>query len=789
MKDRYFEIYKITNSVAAKIVRGALFVVSIIFVYFRYSSHLDVVVPLSIFSFVVINELFLESLNKIHPENKVSKNIVNPLLSTVFSARKTLQESNNGFEVVKKIERGRDVKFFSGKLDSLEIKTSKINIEDLLKQAQELCVWIKGQYITEVDLYAAYILLTEEETHFMQANKLTNDDVINILYWTRRKFSPDVFENEQLRFIGGGVFDNLIYGWNYELKKYSKDLTWEVLSKRFPPNIIGAEKAYKELVVGLSKHKSSNVIVVGEAGVGKESLVEYFAYSSFMKQTPPALFKKQVYELYADRILSGVTGAGDLEMRLSAVLSEISYSGNAIIFIRNIENIFGGGGLGFDITGVIEEYLASDSIKIIGTTTPQGYANFIEPKTSVLNLFEKVEIEEPESGKVMLLLTEKAREIEAQYGIQIKYSALKESVILSPTYFPEEFYPGRALNLLEGVASFAEVGRKKVIDGSDVIKFVEEKTNIALAEPNEKEKELLIHLEEKIHQRVVGQEQAVGAISDAMRRARSGFEEKNRPISVFLFLGPTGVGKTETAKALAEEYFGREGAMIRLDMSEYQTQDKIDKILGSKTGQEYVANTLPELIEKQPFSLVLLDEFEKANPSLLNIFLQVFDEGFLTNNHGKKVSFKNAIIIATSNAGTELLREKEQNSQNVTKKELVDYLLRNNLFSPELVNRFDDVIVFRFLTQDEVKQIAQLMLGESFKKLLEDHQIKISFDETVTSKIAEDAYNPEFGARNIRRYIEDSIESFLSKKILGGEVNKGSEVMLSVDSTGEFVVT
>jgi len=788
MNDQYFEVYKITSSTPAIIIRIFLFIVSIIFVLIQYNARANIGTALAIFAIVLINELFIESLKRIHPEYKVLKNNSDPVHSMTFSSRKILQTTRAGFDTASYLLKNAEIKFFTSKLENFELRRAEVSKDELLKQAFEVVKWIKGNYITDIDLFASYILLSEEDTHYMRENKFTNDDIINLLFWTRKKFTPDIFEMKHTQLAGPGVFDSLVFGWNYELKKYSRDLTWDVLSRHFAPNIIGLEREFSELVTGLSKHKSSNVVLVGEAGTGKASLVEYLAYASFIGLISSALNKKRVYEFFADRLLSGVANAGELESRVAAILSEIAFSGDVLIFIRNIENIFGGGGLGFDISGVLEEYLTSDRVRIIGSTTPQGFSEFIKPKAGASDLFEKVDLSEMESGKVMLLLTEKAREIEAKYGLSIKYSALKQSVVLSSVYFPEEFYPGKAIKLLEDVASKAEVDKKRIIDGVDVLNLVQEKTKVALTEPDDVEKDLLVHLEDKIHSRIIGQEEAVTAVADALRRARSGFEDKNRPISVLLFLGPTGVGKTEMAKALAAEYFGHEESMIRLDMSEYQTQDQMDRLIGTKSAVEYVSNSLPEMVEKQPFSLILLDEFEKANPILLNIFLQVFDEGRLTTNQGKTVTFKETIIIATSNAGTELLREKEKNSENVNKEELLDYLLRNNLFTPELLNRFDDVVVFEFLTPDDVKKIAALILTESFNKLSEDHQIKINFDEKVLTKIVSSAYNAEFGARNIRRYIENDIESYLSKQILENNIKQSSEVMLSVDEGGNFIV-
>ena len=782
MNDRYFEIYKIVNSIPGKIVRLILFLGSIALIILNIQNPKPLV---AIFAFILINELFLESLSKIKPKSLVTDKTPNIYDCIIFQARSKI-EGTNVYKIVNRLNSSA-VKFFKSEVNIKSVGKTNVTKDEFLKQAQELVSWVHGQYITEIDLFVAYILLSESETQFLQKNNLNNDDVVNILYWSRNKFLSDKFQEGYARLIGGGVFDNLATSWNYELKKYARDLTSEVLSNRFLPTIAGLEKEFDELTVALSKDKSSNALVIGEAGSGTRALIEYLTYASFIGKTTEELYHKKVYELFVEKLLSGVDSAGAFEERLSLLLSEISHSGESIVFIQNIENIFGGGGLAFDISGVLDEYLHGDKIKLVGTTTPSGFANFIEPKATIAASFDRVVINELPPGKVMLLLTDKVAEVESRYKLKIRYQALKQVIILAPVFFPDRSYPGSALDLLEEVASKARADKKKVIDGPDVISVVQEKTNIVLEDPEKDEREKLIHLEERLHQRIIGQDEAVKVVADAMRRVRSGFSNKNRPIAVFLFLGPTGVGKTETSKALAAEYFGEKSPMIRLDMSEYQTQEQIKRLLGESPGQEFIPNTLTDLVEKQPFSLVLLDEFEKAHPELLNLFLQVFDEGRLTDNRGKTVFFKNTIIIATSNAGTELLREKGSR-ENVTKDQLVDELLKHNIFHPELLNRFDEVVLFKSLTQDEIAKIAALLLKESLASL-EDNEIKIEFDEKVTAKIAQESYSPEFGGRNIRRYIEEHVENYISKLILEDKIKKGGHVMLSVDDAGNFIVT
>lgn len=709
-----------------------------------------------------------------------------PQKAVLFSIRYLLQsKSNNSF--FEKLIKREDVAFFIAKIDGFNFSPIEYNMDGLLSRARILARTCKGTYITASDIFAAYLLLTENESHLLDQKELTENDILEILLWSRAKYNLDKIKDFTMHFTGAGVFDFFIYGWNTQLKEYSYDITYSLLGKNMTP-VVGRQKEFSQMVGILSKNSINNLLIIGDPGVGKSSLVSLLALEAY-RNTRFVLHNTVVYELLVDRLLAGVSDAGELEARLGMLLSEIEHIGNTILFIQNMENIFGAGGFGFDMSGILFSYLKNGRLQIIGTTTPSSYKSVIEKKSSIMSLFELLRLEEPERDVSLQMIVAHIDSIEREYHVNISYKAIHEALELASSFLPETFLPGKAIILLYDVSSRVRLEGRAQVEKEDVVRFVQEKTNILLERPDIDEKKVLLSLEQDLHKRIIGQDEAVIAISKAIRRLRSGFSQSKRPISTFLFLGPTGVGKTETAKALAQIYFGDEANMIRLDMSEYQTQNEVERLLGGVPGGIEIESSLPEQVRLHPFSLILLDEFEKAHPHILDIFLQVFEDGRLTDNNGKTVSFKNTIIIATSNAGSESIREMmhEGKDPSLAKDILVEGLLSGGVFKPELLNRFDDVIIFTPLSVSEATEIAKLILALSLKSL-EDDQIFIDFDDKVAGKIVHDSFDEDAGARNMRRYVGSTIEDYLSKLILEDKLQKGSHVILTVDETNNYIL-
>ena len=522
-------------------------------------------------------------------------------------------------------------------------------------------------------------------------------------------------------------------------------------------------------------------------------MIEALANRSALGESLPELNYKRVLILDLPRLVAATQNIEEAEKILASIFQEIILAGNVILVIDNIHDYIGvqterRAGV-VEISGSLSSYLTMPDFRFIGITTFDGLHLNIQKNSALLSFFEKIEVSEVLEEETLAILENRALRLEGKYKTIASWPALKSIISLTARYLPALPFPEKAMSLLDEAMIFAVKGKKKIILPEDIAKIVTGKTQIPVGKIEEKEKEILLNLESLIHQRIINQEEAVGEISSALRRARSDLTIRKGPMGAFLFLGPTGVGKTETSKALAEIYFGSESKMIRLDMSEFQTIKDIPRLIGS-SGEKGLLTT--PIMEK-PFSLLLLDEFEKAHPNILNLFLQVFDEGHLTDGRGRKVDFKNAIIIATSNAAYQIILQvlkeltetgpillekavgKSSEVWRVVKKRLLDYIFDKGIFRPELINRFDGVIVFTPLSKENLLDIAELMLGK-LKKNLREKEIEFLITEGLKKEIVELGYSPVFGAREMRRVIQDRLENVLAQALLSGKIKRGDRI-------------
>ena len=639
------------------------------------------------------------------------------------------------------------------------------------------------------------------------------------------------------------------------LDKYGRDLTRLAREGKLDP-VIGRAREIETTIEVLARRKKNNPVLIGEPGVGKTAIVEGLASRIVAGEAPDALRNRRVVELSVNAMVAGSKYRGEFEERAQAVLKEVAERADELIlFIDEVHTIVGAGSAegGLDIANVFKPALARGELNLIGATTLSEYQKHIEKDAALERRFQPVLVPEPSVDQTIMILRGLRDTLEAHHKVAITEEAIVAAAELSDRYITGRFLPDKAIDLLDQAAARVKISAtarpvevqeleaesrqlkreqdyatsRKQFDRAESLKaqhdargadlekatekwrrevgtrsaevrvehiaqVVSKLTGIPVTELTSEERQRLAKMEERLHQRVIGQDEAVKAVSDAVRIARAGLREGSRPIANFLFLGPTGVGKTELAKALAETVFGDEGAMIRIDMSEYMERHTVARLIGAPPG--YVGyeegGQLTERVRRKPFSVVLLDEIEKAHPDVYNVLLQVFDDGRLTDGKGRVVDFTNTIIIATSNLGADLIQQrlrlgdKAQNAEKL-RHDLMD-VLRSH-FRPEFLNRIDEVIVFQALDREQIRSIVELQL-ERVRRIAHGQGLDLNFDESLVEHLAKEGYRPEFGARELRRLIRSEIETQLAREMLEGRIQEGSKVAARWDAAQDRVV-
>ena len=633
------------------------------------------------------------------------------------------------------------------------------------------------------------------------------------------------------------------------LEKFGRDLTQAAKNGEIDP-VIGREKEIERVIQILSRRTKNNPVLIGEPGVGKTAVAEGLALEIAKGNVPEILKDKKVVSLDLTGMVAGAKYRGDFEERIKAAIDEVKKSKNVILFIDELHTIVGAGAAegSADAANILKPSLARGDFQVIGATTINEYRKYIEKDAALERRFQPVKVGEPTQEQAVQILKGLRDSYEAHHKVKITDEAIDAAVKLSSRYIADRFLPDKAIDLIDEGCSkvrlasltspsdvkeledqIADYDKEKesAINEQDferaaklrdeqkevqakldkarkewqdnqktnsgevtaevIAQIVSDWTGVPVVQLTKEESERLLNMEKVLHERVIGQDEAVSAIAKAIRRGRVGLKDPKRPVGSFIFLGPTGVGKTELCKALAQAMFGDENAMLRLDMSEYMEKHTVSKLIGSPPG--YVGfeegGQLTEKVRRKPYSVVLFDEIEKAHPDVFNMLLQILEDGRLTDSQGRTVDFKNTVIIMTSNVGARLITEK-QNSLGFKKddsekdnsqkdiKELVMGELRN-VFRPEFLNRVDDIIVFNKLTQDEIKQIAKKMLN-TLAKRLENMDIKITFTDAAVSAIADKGFDDNYGARPLRRAIQSEIEDTLSEYMLDGRIKENFSV-------------
>ncbi|MBD3251607.1 AAA domain-containing protein [Candidatus Uhrbacteria bacterium] len=561
------------------------------------------------------------------------------------------------------------------------------------------------------------------------------------------------------------------------LDRFSEDLTLSARSGYLAP-IVGRDREMGELLRAIESGQRS-VIMVGHRGVGKQALIEGLARKMVAEDVPPELFDRRLVSINIPQVIA----AGDACLaaeRFFAILQEVKLSGNIILALQNIEALSGTGSGPLDLAEGLASELGRGPFIVIGTTTPENYSKYVERRSLGSRLI-RVDVPELNPDAAIRVLMARCGAIEYKNKVFFTFASIERASVLSDRYLHDRALPAKALDVIREAAVLARKkrGENAFVTAEDAATIIHDKANVPVEAVSQDESQKLLQMEDHLHQRIIGQDAAVVAVAQAMRRARADLREGKRPIANFLFLGPTGVGKTETAKALAAEYFGSETNMIRVDMSEYQDATSVYRMIG-QAGDER-GGLLTEAVRKNPFSIVLLDEIEKAHPDILNLFLQVMDDGRLTDGVGRTIDFTNVVLIATSNAGTQFIQDETRKGTELEriKTMLLEQQLKGS-FRPEFLNRFDAIIVFKPLSKDDVEQITWLMLGR-IEKQLEEKGMGFRVEDAAVALLAEAGYDPLFGARPLRRVIQDRVDNQLADILLKGEAARRDTIVLDRD--------
>jgi ATP-dependent Clp protease ATP-binding subunit ClpC len=658
-----------------------------------------------------------------------------------------------------------------------------IKTDNLIEKCFSLAKENKSRYVELEHLFTAIIGNISNVDTILSTFNSDIDIVKQTAFWIveEREYLSKVYvwqENYERNPLGG-IGKGMLGRVTPNLDKVSLDITKEVQRGRVD-RIVGREEEIKKIAEMLDGSKG-NILIIGEPGGGKTSILKGIAYKIICGTDYKTLNNKRVVSLDVGALISGAGGAGDIAKKLTDALEEAEGSGDIILFVDEIQNLVTGlgeeTGESSTIFSMLESHLVSDRLRFIGATSISNFRKYIEPNEVISRLFQIIELDQISKLDTIQILKRVAGKYEDKYRIFITYPAITRCVELSEKLIQERVLPDKAIDILNRTATSIKESTR-ILTSEEVAKEVSEMTNIPVTTITQDDASKLLNIESEMKKRVIGQDQAIERISSALQRARTGIRDDKKPIASFLFVGTTGVGKTETAKTLAANYFGGEKNMIRLDMSEYQQPESMSRLIGSPDGS--TNGILTDSIRSKPFSLVLIDEIEKAHPSILLMFLQVLDEGRLTDTSGSMVNFTNSIIICTSNVGTRAIQAISESGGTYDQMVEAAMVEIRNKFAPEFLNRYTGIIVFNPLSMDNMRKITSLMLNKVVK-IADSKGIKLGFKPELIELLIQKGYNPQWGARPLNRVIEDSVESYLALKILKKEIKAGDSLMLGTD--------
>lgn len=657
----------------------------------------------------------------------------------------------------------------------------------LIFQAYEEAYVAHQDYVSVTELFLVSVQESEELQEIFYDLGVDKNKLINVVQWARIK---EKMYRQFLKFrkvashrSKTGMDKAMTALATPYLNQFSDDMTLQAQYNHFD-SCVAREQEIEE-VFRIVEGGGQNVLLVGDHGVGKRSIIEGLAQKMVEEDVPDRMKDRRMVRLSISSLLAGTTPAGAVE-RLIHMMNEIARARNIVLVINNLHELAGvsagGSRDSLDVADTLAEYLKDNRFLTLATTTDESYAQHITNST-LGNVFTKVEIKEMDEDQAIQVLESKIGVVEFKQNVFFAYDGLEKAVKLTKRFLHDIYLPGSALEIVNEAAAFARAqrGANCLVSGEDVARVLAEKTKIPMTTVSSDESTKLMQLEEEMHHRVIGQDEAVNMVANALRRARAEIRSTSRPIANFLFMGPTGVGKTELAKTIAEVYFGGETRMTRLDMSEYQDKTSIYRLIGAPG--EKGTGILTEAVRRNPFCLLLLDEIEKADKDIINLFLQVMDDGRLTDSTGRVVDFTNVILVATTNAGTSFVQE--QMRAGSSSDDIKEKLLHGELkqyFRPEFLNRFDGIVLFKALAREDIKKIAGLML----KRLSKDLEVKgmeLVAEERAIDFLADVGFDPEFGARPMRRAIQEKIENRLAELLLSGKLKRRDKIIIGEGGT------
>ncbi|MGE5392666.1 MAG: AAA family ATPase [Candidatus Saccharibacteria bacterium] len=657
---------------------------------------------------------------------------------------------------------------------------------DLLSKMFERMISAKRDRMGWSDLFLGMADLSDGFRKALFEIEISDADLQSVADWRLRINSkshrPYWSDNTLLEVKGIGK--DWSAGFTPNLDKVSRDLTEEERLYKTPLHMYG-HRRYVDMIERTILSGVHNALLVGLPGVGRHTVIKALASSINWGKTYGPLRYARLLQIDSAAVLSHTKTPADALDRIRLLCNEALWAENVILVINDVDAFFDDDSVEIGRINAAEALLPflKSRLRTIGLTSPIGYQKTIEKNPELSKLFGKVEVVEPSEEETLKILEDESLELEKRSGLEIGYPALKEAASLATKLIQNLPNPEKSLEVLDDVFMYvADKTQDKAITPDHVREAVSQRTRIPVGKVAGQEKDILLNMEDHLSRRIIGQEEAIREVADALRRARAGVRSEKRPIGSFLFLGPTGVGKTETTKALAALYFGSEEKIIRFDMSEFKEARSIDRLIGdSETRQN---GLLTEAVISSPFSVILLDELEKANQAILDLFLQVLDDGRLTDAAGRTVNFSNTLIIATSNAGSELIRQMVKNRQTPDKSKILDYLQSQGTYRPEFLNRFDAIVVFSPLSPSDLAKVATLLLAE-LNARLRDKEISIKITPELAAYVVKEAYSPEFGARPLRRFIQDKFENYIAKGLISGEIARGQVVDLAAIQVSE----